>query len=227
MNNEQTEVILQNLSGPLNAIVTYSKLLITTDNKELQRLYTNIIDTNHQLLQQLIKAIPGLTGPIPDFSPATAPAVTTPAPATPGTPIQAEADEMPEPVTEPVIPSRPIPREKATILIAEDNESNYFLFQTLLEDDYNLIHAWDGLEAIELYKQHHPRLILMDISMPRMDGYEATREIRKLTAEIPIIAVTAYAFAADRERIMEIGFNGYVSKPVDATKLENEIRNHI
>lgn len=224
-------MILQNLSAPLEAIVEYTKLLIATDNKEMQRLYANIIETNYKLLQQLMKNMPGLSAPastgLPTSAPVTAPAAApvtanTAPEATSGAAVSEAGD-----VVIPATPARSVAREKATILIAEDNESNYFLFQTLLEDDYDLLHAWDGLEAIELYKQHRPKLILMDISMPRMDGYEATREIRKLSPDVAIIAVTAYAFASDRERIMEIGFNGYVSKPVDATKLENEIRNHI
>ncbi len=95
----------------------------------------------------------------------------------------------------------------------------------MLEDDYELLHAHDGLEAIEMFKQHNPRLILMDISMPNMDGYEATKEIRKISETIPIIAVTAYAFASDKERIMNIGFNGYISKPINPVKLETEITN--
>ena len=64
----------------------------------------------------------------------------------------------------------------------------------------------------------------MDINMPRMDGYEAAREIRKFSDSIPIIAVTAYAFASDKERIMDNGFNGYVAKPIDPAKLGAEIR---
>lgn len=69
-------------------------------------------------------------------------------------------------------------KDKLTILIAEDNESNYRLFQSILKREYNLVHAWDGKEAVNLYKLHTPQIILMDINMPVMDGYEATREIR-------------------------------------------------
>jgi len=65
------------------------------------------------------------------------------------------------------------------ILIAEDNPSNYKLFKTILEKEYTLLHAWNGLEAINLFKEAQPSLILMDIKMPVLDGYEATTEIRK------------------------------------------------
>lgn len=119
-------------------------------------------------------------------------------------------------------PKESIEREKVTLLIAEDNESNYMLFESILSSHYKLIHAWDGVEAVELFNEHNPQLVIMDINMPRMDGYEATREIRKKSTTVPIIAVTAYAFASDKERIMENGFNSYVSKPINA---KNWMRN--
>ena len=112
---------------------------------------------------------------------------------------------------------------RPVILIAEDNDSNYMLFESILEDDYELHHALDGAEAVEMYPQVHPDLILMDISMPQMDGYEATRNIRQSDPNVPIIAVTAYAFASDRERILQNGFNSYVTKPVNADRLLSEI----
>lgn len=110
------------------------------------------------------------------------------------------------------------------ILVAEDNESNYFLFSSILEDDYRLVHAWNGREAVELFPETQPDLILMDINMPYMDGYEATRRIRQQSATVPVIAVTAYAFSSDKTRIMENGFNSYISKPVDADRLVAEMR---
>ncbi|MDE5575654.1 MAG: response regulator, partial [Bacteroidales bacterium] len=134
----------------------------------------------------------------------------------------------PEPAPTAVLKPRPADTgSKPLILIAEDNDNNYFLLHAMLEDDYELIHAHDGLEAVEMFKSHNPRLILMDISMPNMDGYEATREIRKISTTVPVIAVTAYAFASDKERIMSIGFNGYISKPINPVKLETEITNHL
>lgn len=128
---------------------------------------------------------------------------------------------------QPVIAEEPkdiIKQEEITILVAEDNESNYLLFQSILEGEYHLLHAWDGCEAVELFREHHPQVIIMDINMPNMDGYEATREIRKLSENVPIIAVTAYAFASDKKRILENGFNSYVSKPVNADKLIQELK---
>lgn len=132
----------------------------------------------------------------------------------------ASIDDNSLPAVDEPAPAAP---DKPLILIAEDNESNYLLFESILEDDFRLVHAWNGREAVEMYPEHKPDLILMDISMPYMDGYEATRNIRKISTEVPIIAVTAYAFSSDKERIMENGFNSYVSKPVNADRLLNEI----
>ena len=121
-------------------------------------------------------------------------------------------------------PKDSISKGEITVLIAEDNESNYLLFQAILEPEYRLIHAWDGVEAVELYKQHKPQVILMDINMPNKDGYEAAREIRQLSPTVPIIAVTAYAFISDKKRILDTGFNSYVSKPLNADKLMQELK---
>lgn len=112
-----------------------------------------------------------------------------------------------------------------TVLVAEDNESNYLLFQSILEPEYKLIHAWDGVEAVDLFKKHQPKAILMDIGMPNMDGYEATKEIRKTSTSVPILAVTAFAFASDKERILASGFNGYIAKPINADNLQQELAN--
>ena len=112
--------------------------------------------------------------------------------------------------------------KKATLLIAEDNESNYIYIKAILKE-YNLIHAWNGQEAVELYKKYHPDMILMDLKMPLMDGYQATREIREDNTVIPIIAVTAFAFAEDEQRVKQSGFNDYVAKPIKPDSLKQKI----
>ncbi len=111
-----------------------------------------------------------------------------------------------------------------SILIAEDDLSNYLLFEIILKQDYRLYHANNGIEAIELFKQYRPQLILMDIKMPKMDGYEATTQIRKFSTTIPIIAVTAYAFPEDKKRILNSGFNDYLSKPIKFKELRRKIQ---
>ena len=111
---------------------------------------------------------------------------------------------------------------KPVLLIAEDNSDNYLLLKCILQTNFQLIHAWDGEEAVELFKKHQPQLILMDIRMPKMNGYEATAEIRKIS--VPIIAVTAYAYAQDIEQILKSGFNSYLSKPINIVGVKEKIQ---
>lgn len=117
-----------------------------------------------------------------------------------------------------------VEKDKLSILIAEDNDSNYKLFESILKNDYQLIHAWDGQEAVDLFRKEDPQIILMDINMPVMDGYEAAQEIRKYSAKVPIIAITAFAYASDEQRVMESGFDGYMPKPINARQLRAQIK---
>ena len=108
---------------------------------------------------------------------------------------------------------------RKSILVAEDNDSNYLLVSALLKKDYDLTRAADGVEAVEMYRCGHFDMILMDIRMPRMTGLEATQEIRKTDPDIPIVAVTAYAFESNREEILRAGCNRVVTKPINKAKL--------
>ncbi len=110
-----------------------------------------------------------------------------------------------------------------TILIAEDNDSNFRFMNAILKKEYNILHAWDGQEAVELCARQKPHLILMDINMPVLNGYEAKDGIRKLSPDVPIIAVTAYAFASDEQQILTSGFDGYIAKPVNPEQLHKMI----
>ena len=110
-----------------------------------------------------------------------------------------------------------------TVLIAEDNAGNFKLFETILKNDYTIVHAWNGKEAVELFKEYEPHIVLMDINMPVLDGYEATKEIRKYSAKVPIIAITAFAYASDEQRVMESGFDGYMPKPINARQLKAQL----
>lgn len=109
--------------------------------------------------------------------------------------------------------------DKKSILIAEDNASNYKLLEAILSKSYNLLHAWEGKEAVELFAKHKPQLVLMDISMPGMDGYESTREIRKLSATVPIIGLTARAFPDDEQKGYDCGMTEYMTKPINIANL--------
>jgi len=113
--------------------------------------------------------------------------------------------------------------EKVTLLVAEDDNSNYKLMEAILGKEYELIHAWNGEEAVKLYNNHQPDLILTDIKMPVMDGYELVQKIRMHSNEIPVIAVTAYASEEDRSKISEGGFSDFVAKPINALLLKEKI----
>ena len=116
---------------------------------------------------------------------------------------------------------------RKTILVAEDVESNFLLLKALLAKTYNLLHAYNGQEAIDMYKEHHPDLILMDVKMPVMDGLEATRSIRQLSQEIPIIALTAFAFDQDRVRVLEAGCNDFLTKPLSPPLLKQTLEKYL
>ncbi len=110
-----------------------------------------------------------------------------------------------------------------TILVAEDNENNFQLLNFILKGKFKIIHAINGEKAVELFREHNPDIILMDIKMPVMDGYQAAAVIRQISAEVPIIAVTAYAFSNDKEKILDSSFNRFISKPVREKELMETI----
>ncbi len=112
------------------------------------------------------------------------------------------------------------------ILIVEDVEFNRDLLVQLLEDDYELLTAADGAAGIELAERERPDLILMDLSLPVIDGWEATRRIKADAAlrSIPIIALTAHAMRGDAEKARECGCDDYLSKPLDEDLLFEKIK---
>lgn len=114
---------------------------------------------------------------------------------------------------------------KNTFLIAEDDNINFIFITSLLAPTKaNIIYASNGIEAIEQFKSNpHIDLILMDIKMPLMNGFEATRIIRENDKSVPIIATTAYAMSGDKEKCIESGCNGYISKPIKRTELLKSI----
>ena len=114
--------------------------------------------------------------------------------------------------------------EQATILIAEDTDSNFDLLNAILGRKYRLVRARDGMEAVTMYDEVNPDLILMDIKIPNLDGLEATRIIRQLSAEVPIIAQSAYAYEHDRNAAEEAGCNDFISKPIAQEKLKEKIK---
>ena len=117
-----------------------------------------------------------------------------------------------------------------TLLLVEDNEDNRIIYSTVLRHiGYDVVEAVDGIQAIALARSVLPDLILMDISLPQVDGWEATRVLREdpLTRDIPIIALTAHALADDRERAQAIGFTSYLAKPIEPRAVAAEVQRWI
>lgn len=115
----------------------------------------------------------------------------------------------------------------AKILLVEDNEMNRdSLSRLLARRGFDMVFAEDGEEAVRIAQEALPNLILMDISLPRMDGYEATRLLRGMetTRAIPIIALTAHAMTSDREKALEAGCTDFESKPVEFARLLEKIQ---
>jgi CheY-like chemotaxis protein len=105
-----------------------------------------------------------------------------------------------------------------TILIVEDNEDNLVIYSTILSHvGYRVLEARDGETGIRMAHTEHPDLILMDVSIPVIDGWEATRRLKAdpETANIPIFALTAHALESDRERAKAVGCDGYLPKPAE------------
>jgi len=102
------------------------------------------------------------------------------------------------------------------ILVIEDNEDNLAVVESYLEDDYHIISSDNGEDGIELAKKEKPGVILLDISLPNMDGVEVLKYLKKdeKCKDIPVIALTAHAMAGDQQRFLQAGFDEYVSKPI-------------
>jgi two-component system, cell cycle response regulator DivK len=119
---------------------------------------------------------------------------------------------------------------KPTILLIEDNDQNRYMATFLLEKHgYEVVPAVDGPTGIELAAKVRPLLILLDIQLPRMDGYAVACELRRNPAlnGIPIVAVTSYAMMGDREKALAAGCDGYLEKPIDPETFVADIERHL
>ena len=108
------------------------------------------------------------------------------------------------------------------ILLVEDDEANYdMLSRRLIRRGYEVVMAHDGLSGVKMAQTANPDLILMDMNLPEMDGWTATRTIRQIPEiqNVPIIALTAHAITGDRERCLEAGMNDYLTKPIQAPEI--------
>lgn len=109
-------------------------------------------------------------------------------------------------------------RIRNKVLVIEDNEQNMYMITYLLKsENYQVYQAFNGLTGIEAAKQFKPDIILLDIQLPNIDGYEIAKRIKEVeeTKDIPIIAVTSYAMPGDKEKAIESGATGYIEKPIN------------
>jgi CheY-like chemotaxis protein len=106
--------------------------------------------------------------------------------------------------------------KKPTLAVVEDNADNRLLLTAILGDRYNIVEYANGPDALEGFARALPDLVLLDISLPGMDGTEILREIRRdgRMRHLPVIALTAHAMAGDREKYLDAGFNDYITKPI-------------
>jgi len=105
-----------------------------------------------------------------------------------------------------------------TILIIEDNQQNMYMLSYLLTNsNYNVLKAYNGIDGLQLAHDNHPEIILIDIQLPDMDGYEICAKLRHngLPKNTSIVAVTSYAMGGDREKALEAGADGYIEKPIN------------
>lgn len=117
-----------------------------------------------------------------------------------------------------------------SILIVEDNPMNLKLIRDVLQiEGYETLEAESGETGVELARERHPAVILMDVNLPQMDGREAMKILKAdaSTRQIPIIAVTSLAMKGDRERLLAAGFDGYISKPIDIKELPKLVESYV
>jgi CheY-like chemotaxis protein len=113
------------------------------------------------------------------------------------------------------------------ILVADDNDASRELIREVLEmSGYDVIEAADGRDAVTMVRESPPDLVLVDIQMPRLDGYGVLRELRAdpLLAGLPVVALTAYAMQGDRERALDAGFDDYITKPLEIAALRLQLK---
>jgi CheY-like chemotaxis protein len=117
-----------------------------------------------------------------------------------------------------------------TVLLVEDNEDNLVIYCTILRHaGYNVVEARDGQAGIDAAHESQPAVILMDVSIPVIDGWEATRRLKAdpATRAIPIIALTAHALASDRQKAVDAGCDGYIAKPAEPRAVLAAVRERI
>jgi len=125
------------------------------------------------------------------------------------------------------ISGRPDERNTKKILVAEDEDSNYELVKIVLQKRYKLIRAHNGIEAVTMNEDEHPDLILMDIRMPEMNGLDATRIIKEVSGDTPVVALSAYAFEENIREARAAGCDDFLAKPFKVENLIEMVRKHL
>jgi len=120
-------------------------------------------------------------------------------------------------------------KTKPRILLVEDDPDNMTTIRAILKDKYRILEATDGEQGLEAIKNNLPDLVLLDIGLPKMDGFAVIKNIRqnKKTSGILVIALTSYAMKGDKQRIIEAGCNDYIAKPLNVEELLEKIKKHL
>ena len=125
------------------------------------------------------------------------------------------------------VSGRPEEAGRKTILVAEDEDSNYELVKIVLQKRYRLLRAHNGIEAVTIFEEEKPDLILMDIRMPEMNGLDATRIIKEVNPSIPVVALSAYAFEENIREAKMAGCNEFMAKPFKVENLIDMVKKHL
>lgn len=121
-----------------------------------------------------------------------------------------------------------VPNKKKALVVEDENTNFLFLKEVLLELPLEVLHAKDGLQAIEICRQHPDiEVVFMDIKMPVMNGYEAFEKIRQFRPNLPVVAQTAHALEEDAEKIAEAGFDAYLPKPISRQKILSLMKRYL
>lgn len=115
-----------------------------------------------------------------------------------------------------------------TLLVIEDDNTSFRLIAAALRKfDIAIIHADNGSDGIRLFSENIPNLVLLDIQLPEMDGFEVIEQIRKINKTVPVVAQTAYTLANEKEKCIESGFSDFLSKPINIMQLRNIVTKHM
>ena len=116
-----------------------------------------------------------------------------------------------------------------TVAVVDDNADNRLIIRTILEDQYEISEYSSGMEAIHGFKKSKPDVVILDISLPEMDGTEILRRIREDADlhDLPVVALTAHALPEDRARASAAGFDGYITKPIDVRTFPTEVGRYL